>query len=464
MRTTIQLVAKNTKSNVSVLLIDTSKKTASDLSKKVPAGFVSSEKKIDFVKDETGNWTFFVKKDSDAEKNRMNGYNLRKHIPKEAEVVCLSDDSSEALQVAEGLILSNYQFLMYRSDKAKKEYALKSIQLIGSKAKKEIETLNNTLKAVCWARDLVNRPHSHLTATGLANAIHETCTPAGVKVTVLEKKKIESLKMGGLLAVNLGSEEPPTFTILEYKPKNPKNKKPILLVGKGVVYDTGGLSLKPTAHSMDLMKSDMAGAACMAGTVYSLALNKANIHVIALIPSTDNRPGKNAYAPGDVIHMYNKMTVEVLNTDAEGRMILADALAYGEQYKPELVIDAATLTGAAVRAIGTKASCLMGNANEKTMQKLIQAGIDTHERLVLLPFWDEYGDEMKSDIADLKNIGGPYAGMITAGKFLENFVKSPYIHLDIAGPAFLESEDGYRGKGGTGTGIRLLTHFLSKYE
>ena len=231
-----------------------------------------------------------------------------------------------------------------------------------------------------------------------------------------------------------------------------------------MVYDTGGLSLKPTAHSMDLMKSDMAGAACMAGTVYSLALNKANIHVIALIPSTDNRPGKNAYAPGDVIHMYNKMTVEVLNTDAEGRMILADALAYGEQYKPELVIDAATLTGAAVRAIGTKASCLMGNANEKTMQKLIQAGIDTHERLVLLPFWDEYGDEMKSDIADLKNIGGPYAGMITAGKFLENFVKSPYIHLDIAGPAFLESEDGYRGKGGTGTGIRLLTHFLSKYE
>ncbi|HRO75447.1 MAG TPA: M17 family metallopeptidase, partial [Crocinitomicaceae bacterium] len=185
-------------------------------------------------------------------------------------------------------------------------------------------------------------------------------------------------------------------------------------------------------------------------------------HVIGLIPATDNRPGQTAYTPGDVITMFDGTTVEVLNTDAEGRMILADALAYSQKYDPELVIDMATLTGAAVVAIGTKASCIMGN-DDANLKKLVAAGYETHERVVELPFWDEYLDEVKSSIADLKNIGGRYAGMITAGKFLEHFVKSPYIHIDIAGPSFLDGAQEYRPKGGTGVGVRLITNFIENH-
>jgi leucyl aminopeptidase len=213
---------------------------------------------------------------------------------------------------------------------------------------------------------------------------------------------------------------------------------------------------------MDSMKCDMAGAACMAGTIYAASLMKLPIHIIALIPATDNRPGGNAYAPGDIITMFDGTTVEVLNTDAEGRMILADALSYSKKYDPELVIDAATLTGAAVRAIGDKASIMMGNADQHYFDKLKQAGDETFERVVQFPFWDDYLDEMKSPIADLKNIGGGNAGMITAGKFLEHFVEAPYIHLDIAGPAFLEKPMDYKGLGGTGVGVRLLINFLKK--
>jgi len=270
--------------------------------------------------------------------------------------------------------------------------------------------------------------------------------------------------MGGLIAVNKGSIDPPTFTIVEYKPEKPVNKKPIVLVGKGVVYDTGGLSLKPTPGSMDVMKCDMGGAACVVGAVYLAAMQKLKVHVIALVPATDNRPGMNAYAPGDVITMFDGTTVEVLNTDAEGRMILADALAYSNKYKPELVIDAATLTGAALRAIGTKATVIMGNADDKVFDALTKSGDDTHERVVRFPFWEDYGNDIKSTIADLKNLGGPNAGMITAGKFLEHFVKAPYIHMDIAGPAWLDAKEDYKGQGGTGTGVRLLYNFLKKYK
>ena len=270
--------------------------------------------------------------------------------------------------------------------------------------------------------------------------------------------------MGGLLAVNKGSIDPPTFTVLEYKPDNFTNKKPIVLVGKGVVYDTGGLSLKPTAHSMDCMKSDMGGAACVVGAIYAAAENKLDKHIIALIPATDNRPGLNAYAPGDVITMYDGTTVEVLNTDAEGRMILADALAYSMKYDPELVIDAATLTGSAMRAIGTKAACIMGNADENVFIQLSEAGNLCTERVVRFPFWDDYLTEMKSEIADLKNIGSANAGMITAGKFLEHFVKAPYVHMDIAGTAWLDGEENYKGKFGTGYGVRLLFNFLKNYK
>jgi len=437
------------------------KVTAKANSKNSLVKITTDKKAKDFDYSKNENQFIFSIKITDEESLRKAGHKVRNLLPKEIKSVDVVGEKAE--YVAEGLLLSNYQFLKYFKDKAKKACALKEVNWVNGE-KKTADYLNNNIRAVCWARDLVNEPLSYLTAPKLAEEIAIKGKEAGFKVEIFEKAKIEALKMGGLLAVNKGSIDPPTFTILEHKPKNPVNKKPIVLVGKGVVYDTGGLSLKPTAHSMDIMKSDMGGAACMAATVYAMALNKSNVHVIGLIPATDNRPGGNAYAPGDVITMYDGTTVEVLNTDAEGRMILADALAYANKFEPELVIDAATLTGAAVRAVGTKATCIMGNAKEKYFTALDKAGYETQERLVRFPFWNDYAEEIKSSIADLKNLGGPYAGQITAGKFLEHFVNYPYIHLDIAGPAFLESPQDYKGKGGTGVGVRLLSQFFNNME
>jgi leucyl aminopeptidase len=409
-----------------------------------------------------GKHYFLVKPLANEEKYRIIGHKIRTALPKEITSLLITGSKSTSLACAEGIALSNYQFIHYRKNAESEKNKLSAIDFTAKIAAEAINELSATIAAVCWARDLVNEPVSYLTATKLAEEIEAKGKEANFSVTILEKSKIEALKMGGLLAVNKGSIEPPTFTIIEYKPKNARNKKPIVLVGKGVVYDTGGLSLKPTAGSMDSMKSDMAGAACMAGTIYAAAKMSLDVHLIGLIPATDNRPGLNAYAPGDIIKMYDGTTVEVLNTDAEGRMVLADALAYSDKFKPELVIDAATLTGAAVRAIGQKASCVMGNADKKYFQLLDEAGMETYERVVQLPFWDDYFDEMKSKIADLNNLGGGMAGMITAGKFLEHFVKAPYIHMDIAGPAYLEKPQDYRGLGGTGTGIRLLINFLKR--
>ena len=425
--------------------------------------FIKGKEDFDYIK--KGNqFSFFVKETDNYEKLRVVGHKVRSLTNLLMTSISIVGKKDLSLYVAEGLVLSNYQFIHYLKSAEEKKNKLANVYVIGKFEPLQIERLNNTLKAVIWARNMVNEPVSFLTATQLADEIKLLGDEAGFSVKTLEKSHIEALKMGGLLAVNKGSIEPPTFTIIEYKPKKSINKKPIVLVGKGVVYDTGGLSLKPTPGSMDLMKSDMAGAACMAATIYGAALSKLNVHLIGLIPATDNRPGLNAYTPGDIITMYDGTTVEVLNTDAEGRMILADALAYSEKLNPELVINAATLTGAAVAAIGTKAACVMGNAKQKSFNSLIDSGTHVHERLVQLPFWDDYFDEMKSSIADLKNIGGRYAGMITAGKFLEHFVKAPFIHLDIAGPSFLETADNYKGKGGTGFGVRLLLQFLQNIE
>lgn len=425
--------------------------------------FHKSEDKFDFLK--TGNgFIFFVKDDQKSEELRVAGSSIFSSLKKENSVLALIGETEEILLVAEGILLSSYQFIEYFKDADKKRNGLKEIYFPEEVAKKKLEELNAIVKAVFWARDRVNEPLSHLNAVQLSDHIAALAPEAGFTVQILEKTQIETLKMGGLIAVNKGSIDPPTFTIVEYKPEKAVNKKPIVLVGKGVVYDTGGLSLKPTPGSMDVMKCDMGGAACVVGAIYLAALQKLKVHVIALIPATDNRPGLNAYTPGDVITMFDGTTVEVLNTDAEGRMILADALAYSNKYKPELVIDAATLTGAAVKAIGTRATVIMGNADDKVFDALTKSGNETHERVVRFPFWDDYAKEIKSPIADLKNLGGPNAGMITAGKFLEHFVKAPYIHMDIAGPAWLDTKEDYKGQGGTGTGVRLLYNFLKKYK
>lgn len=425
--------------------------------------FHKGEEKFDYLKSTNG-FIFFIKDDQKHEELRVAGNKVFSFLTKENNSLTFVGEAEFLYFLAEGVLLSSYQFIKYFKEAEKKQIGLTEIKLPSDFSQKKIDELTAITKAVFWARDRVNEPVSHLNATQLAEQISLLGVDCGLSVQILEKTQIESLKMGGLLAVNKGSIDPPTFTIVEYKPEKPINKKPIVLVGKGVVYDTGGLSLKPTPGSMDVMKSDMAGAACVVGAIYLAALQKLKVHVIALVPATDNRPGMNAYTPGDVITMYDGTTVEVLNTDAEGRMILADALAYSNKYKPELVIDAATLTGAALRAIGTKASIIMGNAEDKVFHALDKAGNEVHERVVRFPFWDDYAKEMKSTIADLKNIGGPNAGMITAGKFLEHFVKSPYIHMDIAGPAWLDGKEDYKGQGGTGAGIRLLYNFLKKYK
>lgn len=372
------------------------------------------------------------------------------------------DNGHALISLAEGLSLGAYSFTKYKSKKPEKIHPLKSIELISKHIKaNDAEELENNCASVYLTRNLVNEPVATLTATKLSEEIKKLGAKNGFKVEVLNKAKITALKMGGLLAVNYGSPNPPTFTILEYKHPKAKNKKPVIFVGKGVVFDTGGVNIKTAG--METMKCDMAGAAAVVGAVNAIACNKLPVHVIGLIPATDNRPGGNAYVPGDVITMMDGTTVEVLNTDAEGRMILADALVYAQKYKPELVIDLATLTGAAIRALGNSAIAAMGNADEKTTSALKTSSFNVHERVAELPFWDDYADMIKSDVADIKNIGGALAGAITAGKFLEHFTNYPWIHLDIAGPAFNEGgADSYRGKGGTGVGVRLLYDFIKK--
>lgn len=370
----------------------------------------------------------------------------------------------ESLAFAEGLALSNYQFLKYLSKADELQYSLRELGIQDPVlSDQQVTRLNHVLEGVYQARDLVNEPLSYLTAEQLASEFERMGKEGGFDVEVFNKKKIESLKMGGLLAVNLGSVDPPTFTVMTWKPDHAINKKPLVLVGKGVVYDTGGMSLKPTLDSMDYMKCDMGGAAAVGGAMLAAALNQLPLWIIALVPATDNRVDGNAYVPGDVITMYNGSTVEVLNTDAEGRLILADALSYAKKFDPELVIELSTLTGSAHAAIDKYGIVGMGNAGREVMENLKESGEYTCERIAEFPFWDEYKEQLKSDVADLKNIGGRYGGAITAGKFLEHFTDYPYIHLDIAGPSFNKMPFNYRGKGGSGVGVRVLHHyFLSR--
>ena len=394
------------------------------------------------------------------EKQRLTGAEIYKLLMPEVEALAF-EASEDFYSLIEGIFLADYRFDRFL--KKTKAVKLATIKPPRSMSEAQIRHLEVFRLAVHWTRDMVNLPVSHLNAVQFADEIKKFCESKHCSVDVFNHSKIQAMKMGGLLAVNKGSLTPPTFTTISYKPPKAINKKPIILVGKGVVYDTGGLSLKPTPGSMDSMKSDMAGAALVAGAIRVLARLEIPVQVIGLIPATDNRPGGEAYAPGDIITMFNGSTVEVLNTDAEGRMILADALSYADKFNPELVLSTATLTGAALRAIGTTAAIAMGNAQKNVLDHLVKAGADTHERVVEFPFWDDYLEPMKSDIADLKNIGGPDAGMITAGKFLETFVKAPYIHLDVAGPTWLEAPKGYLPKGGTGYGVRLLVEFLKNY-
>ncbi len=368
------------------------------------------------------------------------------------------------LAFVEGLLLRSYNFLKYFEEKKvkKKQNSLNEIAISSnSVSDADVQELVHLTDAVFITRDFANEPPNKLSAAKFAKRMSDWAKEAGFSAEVFDKRKLETLKFGGLLAVNLGSDEPPTFTIMEWKPENPINEKPFVFVGKGVTFDTGGLSLKST-ENMLTMKADMSGGAAVAGLMYAVAKNKLNVHVIGLVPATDNRPGGNAYAPTDVIRMHSGLTVEVLNTDAEGRIILADALSYAKKFTPDLVIDIATLTGSASATVGKHATVAMGKVETKIMDELKNAGNLTYERIVELPLWDEYDETLKSNFADLKNLGKE-AGAITSAKFLQHFVDYPWIHLDIAGPFYHAAQENYRGNGASGVGVRLLYQFLKNY-
>ncbi|MFN8284886.1 MAG: leucyl aminopeptidase [Chitinophagales bacterium] len=406
-----------------------------------------------------------LNKDKDIihEKLRIQGNSvfktIKEHKESEVSVEVLGDISKEHLaSLLLGICLSEYEFLKYRTKP--KSYSLTTFIDPLLLEETTVNELNLIAESVRITKDLVNEPVSFLTAAQYSKEIQKIGETAGFTVTVLDQKEIEAEQMGGVIAVNQGSSAPATFNILEYKPKKHVNEAPLVLVGKGVVFDTGGLSLKPTRNSMDMMKSDMAGSAAVVGAMHAIAKAKLPYHIVGLIPAVENRPGYEAICPGDVITMYSGTTVEVLDTDAEGRLILADALHYAKRYKPELVMDFATLTGAALRAIGKEAAVVMGTAEKTIKKKIKKAANNTGERIVEFPLWDEYGDYMKSDIADLKNLGPLDAGAITAGKFLEHFIDYPWMHFDIAGPSYVASNYNYRGKWATAYGVRLLFKFV----
>jgi leucyl aminopeptidase len=374
------------------------------------------------------------------------------------------DPDRTAGAIVEGFSLASYQFNKYRSNSAQPT-ELKSLTLFKSGLKrnaamdKAIRAVQETIPGVVLARDLINEPPSITTARFLGEQAQYHCRGRGLSVEVWGKKKIEAMRLAGLLAVNRGSQEEPRFIVIHYKPAA-KARKKVALIGKGITFDSGGLSLKP-AKSMETMKLDMSGGAAVIGAMSRLPHLRLDIEVTGYVPTTDNLPGANAQKPGDVIRYLNGKTIEVLNTDAEGRLILADALALAAKQKPDYMINLATLTGACMVALGTGVGGLFSN-DQSLADQLMRCAAHTGERLWQLPLVKEYREHLRSSVADMKNVGGAHGGAITAALILQEFVDNvPWAHLDIAGPAFSESDTGICPKGGTGFGVRTLLRFLS---
>ncbi len=367
--------------------------------------------------------------------------------------------------VAEGALLNSYRFTKYRSNDTSAA-GLRTL-VLGRTAGTRSVALARAVKrarlsasAVALARDLVNEPASTATAAYLSEQALASCQGAGLEVEVWGKRKIQQMKLAGLLAVNQGSREEPRFIHMRYRPKGQARKR-VALIGKGITFDSGGLSLKP-ARSMETMKLDMAGGAAVIAVMSVLPDLAPKAEVLGLVPATDNLPDGGAQKPGDVIRYRSGKTVEVMNTDAEGRLILADALTLAAAEKPDCMINLATLTGACVVALGHELAGLFSNDDELA-ERLAACGRDAGEGLWRLPLAAEYREDIKSNVADIKNVGGGSAGAITAALFLQEFVgEVPWAHLDIAGPAFASKEHLMHSKGGTGFGVRTLLNLLSE--
>jgi leucyl aminopeptidase len=365
-------------------------------------------------------------------------------------------DESDAVQaLTEGLVLAGYRFDRHRS---KPKSGLGSVTLVGTGSADEADGLRRgrvIADAVCWARDLVNEPGGTLTPTVFADRISERASDAGVEVEVLDRAAIERERMGGVLAVNKGSAQQPRFVKLTYSPEGAVAN--LAFVGKGITFDSGGLSLKQPEAMMG-MKGDMGGAAAVTAATCAVAALGMPVAITTYTPLTDNMTGGDAQRPGDVFTARNGKTVEVLNTDAEGRLILADALSVASESKPDLIVDLATLTGACMIALGPDIAGLM-STDESLVDEIESAARVAGEQVWQLPLPKRYRKQLDSTVADMKNIGTRYGGALTAGLFLKEFVAGgvPWAHVDIAGPAFSEDgSDPQNPKGGTGFGVRTL--------
>ncbi|GKS67134.1 putative cytosol aminopeptidase [Nitrosarchaeum sp.] len=375
----------------------------------------------------------------------------------------LIESVSSVSQIVEGCKMSLYKFEKYKS---KKENIIPDLTILISKSEKisnAVKTANIISEGVIYTKNIANLPPNECTPTTLANFAKGIAKKNNMKCNVISKIELKKKGFGGITAVGQGSKNEPKLIILEYN-HGPKNEKPIVLVGKAVTFDTGGISLKP-GEKMDEMKFDKCGGCTVMGIMKAVSELKLPINLVGIIPSVENMPSGEAYRPGDIIKLYNGKTAEILNTDAEGRIILADALSYGEkQYSPKEIIDFATLTGACIIALGTNIAGMISN-NEKLTGKIIESSKRTTEEIWNLPLNDDYMDMIKSDVADMKNVGiGRAAGTITAAAFLRNAIEdTPWIHIDIAGVAWTQiatKEKPYNPKGATGFGVRLVLDYL----
>lgn len=371
-------------------------------------------------------------------------------------------------------IVTGCELALYRFDKYKtndQDYVKKIEKMIIfteksnsiDEIKKSISIAQIINRGVNLARNLSNTPSNDATPIRIAEEVKNISVETGLNYNVLDEKDMKTLGMGGIINVAKGSSQPPRFVIIEHNGGG--YTQPIILIGKGITFDSGGISLKPS-EKMEEMKYDKAGAAAVIAIMQIAAQLQIPLNLIGIIPLTENLPSGSAYKPGDVLKTYNGKTVEIITTDAEGRLILADALAYASRYKPQAVIDLATLTGACVIALGSFATGLLGN-DDNLKRKITLAGVSTGERVWELPLWDDYRELLNSEIADMKNVGGRSAGVITAASFLSNFVDYPWVHLDIAGTAWTQ-ENGtlksYTPKGATGVGVRLITEVLRGWK
>jgi leucyl aminopeptidase len=398
----------------------------------------------------------------------LKGKKFRKAAIHLSPAIKIGNDLSILSQtIVEGISLGAYELLKYKSEPQKAMLPEKFTFVLPARwNKRQFDSGIKTGEIMAWgqnlSRDLIGHPSNYLTPQEMARTARMLGRRHGFTCQVFGKDRIKKLKMNCLLAVNSGSAKPPQFIIMKYRGAK-SNKPPLCLVGKGITFDAGGISIKP-ALDMDQMKGDMGGAACVIASMAVAARLKLPINLVGLVPTTENLPSGSAYKPGDILTALNGKTIEVLNTDAEGRLILADALSYAQRLKPAAIIDVATLTGASIVALGYVSSAMFTN-DDNLRKNFLKASADSSEKTWEMPLWQEYQDQIKSSIADIKNTGGRPGGSCTAAAFLNNFTGDyPWAHLDIAAVDVVFTEGAYKPKGASGYGVRLVSEFMRNWK